>query len=214
MLGSRFLKPDHEGQHGPIYRCSKADSTACQRAYESTLRVAMRFRWSPGRRDPDAGGHGVSLHDYATGFIPSQDSGFMFAITLSPQDAPSMGVATHFAVGQVVGAHPEISDTGVFVIGGNTAFVFGRMKPRDQRVHSVTRSSKTSSRCGRPGVFVFIAEPAATSPWRQNTQSQYQLTLQSADLKEVYQWTRACRQDAPNPGMVDINSDMQISSPQ
>jgi hydrophobic/amphiphilic exporter-1 (mainly G- bacteria), HAE1 family len=42
----------------------------------------------------------------------------------------------------------------------------------------------------------------------------YQLTLQSANLKEIYSWAPRWCSDAQMPGFVDVNSDLQIASPQ
>ena len=51
-----------------------------------------------------------------TGFIPSQDSGFMFAGTLGPQDISFDSMAAHnHAVGEILRAHPDVQDVGVFV---------------------------------------------------------------------------------------------------
>jgi len=72
------------------------------------------------------------------GFIPSQDSGFMFAGTLGPQDASFDWVAAHnHAAGELMRAHPDVAHVGVFVVGGNQAFMFANMKPREERARSV-----------------------------------------------------------------------------
>jgi hydrophobic/amphiphilic exporter-1 (mainly G- bacteria), HAE1 family len=49
----------------------------------------------------------------------------------------------------------------------------------------------------------------------QRTTSEYQLTLQSVNLDEIYQWTPVLVQKMRTlPGFVDVNSDMQIASPE
>ena len=49
----------------------------------------------------------------------------------------------------------------------------------------------------------------------QRTTSEYQLTLQSVNLDEIYQWTPVLVDKMRQlPGFVDVNSDMQIASPQ
>src|SRR5438270_9699137 len=44
MLASRFLRHDREERHGAIYRLFEWGFNTMQRFYESSLRIAMRFR--------------------------------------------------------------------------------------------------------------------------------------------------------------------------
>jgi HAE1 family hydrophobic/amphiphilic exporter-1 len=142
----------------------------------------------------------------------------MFAISMAPQDASFKWVSEHNqAAGEVVRAHPEIQDVGVFVIGGTQSFIFGRMKPREERQHSVDQiiEQLRPQVAKVPGLFVFMQNPPPITVSGQFAQSVYQLTLQSANLEELYQWapklTGAMR---GLPGFVDVNSDLQIASPQ
>src|SRR5208282_2034314 len=43
MLGSRYLKSDHESRHGFFYRALEGGFNTLARWYEVTLRVALRF---------------------------------------------------------------------------------------------------------------------------------------------------------------------------
>src|SRR5258708_12652858 len=139
MLGSRFLKHD-TGRHGPAYRFLEWGFNSMQRGYEVTLGYAMRFRLvTLGVAVAMLFGTYYLFTTMPTGFIPSQDSGFMFAITLAPQDASFDWVASHnYAAGEAVRAHPDVRDVGVFVIGGTRSFVFATMKPPPQRLHPLT----------------------------------------------------------------------------
>ena len=97
----------------------------------------------------------------------------------------------HYAAVQIVRAHPDVQDVGAFVIGGNRAFLFTRMKPRAQRQHSVDEiiadlRPKISS---VPGIFVFMQNPPPITVSGQYAASAYQLTLQSTNLKEIYEWS-------------------------
>src|SRR5436309_11935853 len=44
MLGSRFLKSDHQASHGWAYRTLEGAFNTLTNWYERTLRIAMRFR--------------------------------------------------------------------------------------------------------------------------------------------------------------------------
>jgi len=66
-----------------------------------------------------------------------------------------------------------------------------------------------------PGLFVFMQNPPPITVSGQNSPAAYQLTLQSVNLKEIYQWAPLLTDKMRAlPGFVDVNSDMQISSPQ
>ena len=67
-----------------------------------------------------------------------------------------------------------------------------------------------------PGLLTFMQNPPPITVSGQNSASAYQLTLQSANLKEIYDVDAAAggRRCAQLPGFVDVNTDMQISSPQ
>ncbi|HMC98088.1 MAG TPA: efflux RND transporter permease subunit, partial [Flavobacteriales bacterium] len=219
MLGSRFLKSDHDTRHGPMYRLLEGGFNTMQRAYESTLGIAMRFRVvTLGIAVLMLVGTVYLFVTMPTGFIPSQDSGFMFAITLAPQDASFDWVASHnYAAGEAVRAHPDVRDVGVFVIGGTRSFIFATMKPREQRVHSVDQiiEQLRPRVAAVPGLFVFMQNPPPITVGGQPGQSLYQLTLRSANLNEIYQWApQLTNKMRALPGFVDVNSDMQIASPQ
>ena len=203
-----------------MYRTLEGGFNALARWYESTLRIALRFRLATLTVAILMLVGTVYLYKtMPTGFIPSQDSGFMFAAALAPQDASFDWMASHtVAAGRILSAHPEIAHVGVFVIGGTNAFMFANMKPREQRRFSVDQiieqlRPQVFSRI--PSLLVFMQNPPPITVSGQNSQSAYQLTLQSASLGDIYEWapklTARMRQI---PGMVDVNNDMQISSPQ
>jgi HAE1 family hydrophobic/amphiphilic exporter-1 len=153
-----------------------------------------------------------------TGFIPSQDSGFMFAIVFGPQDISFESMAKHHrAIAREVSKHPEVENVGAFLPGGNQGFVFARMKPRDEREHSVDEiiEQLRPMVATVPGLFTFMQNPPPITVSGEQGASAYTLTLQSANLKEIY--AAAAQLEAKMrelPGFVDVRADMQISSPQ
>jgi HAE1 family hydrophobic/amphiphilic exporter-1 len=219
MLGSRFLKHERHGRHGVGYRALENGFNLLQRWYEVTLAIAMRFA-------PVTLAIAVLMLvgtvylfvTMPTGFIPSQDSGFMFAGTLAPQDASFDWVSSHnHAAGEILRAHPDVQNVGVFVVGGNQAFMFGRMKPRDQRTHSVDQiiEQLRPGMASIPSLLVFMQNPPPITVSGQNSASAYQLTLQSVNLKEIFEWApQLTNKMRALPGFVDVNNDMQIASPQ
>jgi HAE1 family hydrophobic/amphiphilic exporter-1 len=224
MLGSRFLKSEHESRHGAVYHALEGGFNLLARWYESTLRIALRF-------------HPVTMlvavamlvgtfylfFHMPTGFIPSQDSGFTFGVVVGPQDISFDSMAQHLRqVAQIVQADPNVSIVGAMggVGGGqsNQAFVFANLKPRDQRALSVDQmiDELRPKLMAVPGVFTFLQNPPPISVSGQFGTSAYQLTLQSSKLEDIYTWgPQLMAKMQKLPGFVDVNdTELQAASPQ
>ncbi len=218
MLGSRFLKPSREAHHGAAYRFLENGFTALARWYEYSLGIALRFRLATlGVAVLMLAGTVYLFLTMPTGFIPSQDSNFFFGVTQGPQDISFESMAKHNrAVSETVRSQRYVDGVGAFVMGGNQAFFFVRMKPRDQRALSVDQAIEDlrPKVMSVPGVFTFMQNPPPITVSGQNSASVYQLTLQSTNLNEIYVWApKLMARMRQLPGFVDVNTDLQISSP-
>ncbi len=219
MLGSRYLKHDSEKKHGLGYRALEGGFNGLARWYEATLRIALRFHVA-------TFGVGVLLlvgavylyRTLPTGFIPPQDSGFFFGVTQGPEDISFDSMAAHErAIGAIVRAQPYADAVGSFLMGGNQAFFFVRMKPRDRRALSVDQAIEglRPQLFAVPGVFSFLQNPPPITVTGQDSASAYQLTLQGSSLPEIYSWApRLMERMGRLPGFVDVNTDMHITTPQ
>jgi hydrophobic/amphiphilic exporter-1 (mainly G- bacteria), HAE1 family len=219
MMGSRFLGMSRDARHGHLYHALEAGFNALARWYESTLAIAMRFRFATLMIAVLMLVGTVYLFvTMPTGFIPSQDSGFMFAVTQGPQDISFESMARHHrAVAEIIRAHPDIQDVVAFVPPGNQAFVFSHMKSRDERQHTVDQiiEDLRPKVAAAPGLFTFMQNPPPITVTGQSSASVYQLTLQSANLQEIYRWAPLLMDRMRRlPGFLDVNTDMQISSPE
>ncbi len=219
MLGSRYLKPEHHGEHGWFYHVLEGGFNAMARWYERTLRIALHFRLATLAVAALMLVGTVYLYvTMPTGFIPSQDSDFMFAVTMSPQDTSFDAAAAHVhAVADIVRHEPGVRDVGAFVVGGTQNFLFARMQPRDQRKLSVDQTIEDlrPKVMQVPNIFTFMQNPPPITVTGQHSASAYQLIVQSGNLGEIYRWAPQLAQKmGAIPGIVDVNTDMQISSPQ
>jgi HAE1 family hydrophobic/amphiphilic exporter-1 len=224
MLGSRFLKSEHETRHGGLYRLLEGGFNLLTKWYEATLHIALRF-------------HPVTMLvavlmlagtvylflTMPTGFIPSQDSGFTFGVVIGPQDMSFDSQAQHLRqVAATLRADPNVDGVGAMGgVGGaqsNQAFVFANLKPRDQRALSVDQTIEElrPKFMAIPGVFVFMQNPPPISVSGQFGTSIYQLTLQSSRLEDIYTWgPQLMAKMAKLPGFVDVNdNELQAASPQ
>ena len=224
MLGSRFLKSEHESRHGAVYHLLEGGFNLLARWYEATLRIALRF-------------HPVTMLvavamlvgtiylfvNMPTGFIPSQDSGFTFGVVVGPQDMSFDSMAQHLhQVAAILQADPNVEGVGAFGGAGtgasNQGFVFANLKPRSQRPLSVDQliEALRPRFMTVPGVFTFMQNPPPISVSGQFGTSIYQLTLQSSKLDDVYTWgPQLMAKMQQLPGFVDVNdNELQAASPQ
>ncbi len=219
MLGSRFLRMDHGKRHGWLFNLFERGFGMLASAYESTLRIALRFRLATvGLAVLLLVGTVWLFRQMPTGFIPSQDSGFFFAFTMAGQDVSFESMARHeVAVSEIARHDPNVSDVGVFLMGGNQGGFFALLKPRAQRALSVddTIGELRGKFFMVPGILAFPQNPPPITVSGQFTASAYQLTLQSTDLSQLYVWTpKLVQAMSALPGFVDVTSDLQIASPQ
>jgi HAE1 family hydrophobic/amphiphilic exporter-1 len=122
-----------------------------------------------------------------------------------------------YAVAEIARRDPNVADVGVFVMGGNQGGFFAKLKPRSERALTVDEViTHLRPRFFQvPGILAFPQNPPPITVSGQYSSSVYQLTLQSASLKDLYAWTpRVVQAMSGLPGFVDVNSDLQVASPQ
>ena len=202
MLGSRFLKSEHETRHGLLYRALGGGFDLLLRWYEFTLRIALRFSLGyAGGGDSDAGGDGISLLQHADR-LHSQP-GQRLHVRHDPGPAGHL-VRIH---GEAPARHrrggargPQRSDRGsvrdgrqpgVFLRGYEAPF------PATLSVDQIIEELRPKV-MAVPALFTFMQNPPPITVSGQNSASVYQLTLQSANLNEIYTWApQTGGQDAP-----------------
>ena len=219
MLGSRFLSYRHDVPHGHVYRGLEAGFEALTRGYDYTLQRVLHYRLATVLFAFGLLGGTVYLFfTMPTGFIPSQDSGVLFGATLAGQDISFLSMAKHTrAVVDVVAQDPAVSDSFAFASDGNSGIVFARLKPRSERKLNVDQviGRLRPKLAAVPGILVFLQNPPPITISGQNSNSAYQMTLQSTNLQEIYNWVpRITERMRALPGFVDVNTDLQIRSPQ
>ncbi|HXJ38656.1 MAG TPA: efflux RND transporter permease subunit, partial [Bryobacteraceae bacterium] len=219
MLGSRLLRMDHKAKHGRMYRILESGFEAMSGVYDRSLRAVLRYRFVTLLvAFALLGGTVYMFNIMPKGFIPSQDSGFFFAFLMGPQDTSFESMARHgYAASELVRHDPNVSDVGTFLLGGNQGAFFAKLKPRDQRQLTVDQviAELRPKLFSIPGILAFPQNPPPITVSGQFSTSAYQMTLQGPDLKDLYDWTpRIVDKMRTIPGFVDVNSDLQVASPQ
>jgi HAE1 family hydrophobic/amphiphilic exporter-1 len=219
MLASRFLQVSHGGRHGWIYRVLEAGFDALAHSYDYTLTKVLRHRFATILFAAIMLAGTVYLFiTMPTGFIPSQDSGFIFGITMAGQDISFESMAKHQrALADIIRRDPNVVNGVGFLPEGNQGFLFGALKPRSERKLNIDEIMEElrPQLATVPGVMTFLQNPPPITISGQFTTSIYQMNLQSVNLNEIYTWTpRLVDKMRQLPGFLDVNSDLQIASPQ
>jgi hydrophobic/amphiphilic exporter-1 (mainly G- bacteria), HAE1 family len=222
MLCSRFLRPPRES-HNVLYRASEHVFDGMLRVYEWTLRGVIRHR---ALTMLAAGGTlAASIYLFSLvpkGFIPSQDTGQIFTFTEAGQDVSFEGmVRNQSQLAAMFGANPNI-ELHMSMIGAtngaiNQGRIFAELKPRAERRQSADEiiNDMRARLNSVPGMRAYPQNPPLIRIGGQMTKGSYQYTLQGIDLQELYRAaTDFERRVRALPGMVDVNSDLQVASPQ
>jgi HAE1 family hydrophobic/amphiphilic exporter-1 len=223
MMCSRFLRPPHGG-HNRLYQLSERFFDGMLRIYDWTLQWAL--------------GHRVTImvtllltfvatawcfYVIPKGFIPTEDNGAIFAFTEAAQDVSFEAMAERQqAVTEVVLKNPHIQQLVSFIgaSGSSTVMNNGRwfalLKPRDQRPHADRIIQDLRPQLATvQGMRVYPQIIPTIRLGGQLTKAVYQYTLQAPDTAELYQWAPILFDRMRTlPGLQDVNTDLQISSPQ
>jgi len=231
MLCSRFLKPHvgsahaHDMPHGRLYRLSEGMFEGMHSFYERTLHASLRHRSLVlGVAAAMAVLTGVLVKVLPQGFIPTDDTGIVLVFTEAAQDISFEEMVRHQQAAAAIVAQQPYVDAFMSAMGGSGAVnatsnqgrIFMRLKPRSERP-SIDRimADLRQKLSVIPGVRAYPQVPPAIRIGGQLTKALYQFTLTGSDLPELYAAAGKLEQKfRAIPDLTDVNSDLQITSPQ
>jgi HAE1 family hydrophobic/amphiphilic exporter-1 len=228
MLCSRFLHPPSEHQNW-FQRGSEAVFNAMRDVYAWTLRGVLRHHVLT--MLTAAGTVVATYYLYGMvpkGFIPNQDTGQLNGSTEAAQDTSFDAMVTsQQAVAAIVGANPHVEafmssaggggGGGGGVGGSNAGRVFIRLKPASERKRSPEQiiEDLRPKLNAIPGIRTYLQNPPLVRIGGQVSRSLYQYTLQAPEIETLYRAAPEFEKKLREiPGLTDVNSDLQISSPQ
>jgi HAE1 family hydrophobic/amphiphilic exporter-1 len=223
MACSRFLRHGR-GSHGRLYAASERVFVGMLGVYDRTLKVAMRHaRFTLAIFVLTLVATAYLFTIIPKGFIPNEDTGQVFAFTEAAQDISFDSMVEHQrAVAAIVRQQPYVDNFMSSIGAGgtnvvpNTGRIFMRLKPRETRPSAdeiVQDLRKKLS--GIPGINVYPQVLPTIRIGGQLTKGLFQYTLQDADLATLYRWAPVLFDKLRAlPGFLDVNSDLQITSPQ
>src|SRR5262249_27741039 len=141
MLGSRYL-PALNRKHGILHRALERGFNAITRAYDHTLRGVLRHRLATMMvAIATLAGTAYIFRTIPTGFIPSQDGGYIFAVSMAGQDISYRSMADRQKkVADIMGKDPNVVGSLAFSQESNVGYGFSLMKPRSQRKLTVDQT--------------------------------------------------------------------------
>jgi hydrophobic/amphiphilic exporter-1 (mainly G- bacteria), HAE1 family len=218
MLCSRFLKPLHNRAHGRLYNFVEAGFDRALAFYGWSLRQTIRFK-------PITllvlalllAGTAYLFLLVPKGFIPSVDTGQLSGQVEAIQGIGFEAMEQHQRqVMDILKADPNVA-AFTSNVGGNSGRLNVDLKPRNERTLSADQiiDELRPKLASVPGVRVYLTNPPAIRIGGFQSRSQYQYTLQDTNTEELYRAAPKFEAALHTiPGLEDINSDLQITTPQ
>ncbi|MBS0234065.1 MAG: multidrug efflux RND transporter permease subunit [Proteobacteria bacterium] len=219
MMASRFLKDAKDQRHGRLYKVSEKGFDTLLKAYERGLDVVLRHQFV------------TLLVFFATfalsiylfvlipkGFFPQQDTGLITGQSEAAQDISFADMLRHQQVlGDIVRKDPDVAHVAMS-IGGGSALNSGRMyitlKPSGERHATADQIiARLQVQLAKvQGAKLFLQAAQDLNIGGRSSKTQYQFTLQSADINELNTWAPKLLEKMKSlPELRDVASDQQTS---
>ncbi len=218
MMASRFLRAHAEESHGRFYQWSERAFDAMLHGYERVLDLALRWRFV------------TLMIFFATlalsvylfviipkGFFPQQDVGLITATSEASQDISFAAmVDRQEALGKIVQADPDVASVAMVIGGsgraGNNGSMYITLKPRDERsadaMQIISRLRPKLEKVQGARLFMQAAQDVRLGG--RPTRTQFEFTLQDANLDELNQWApKILTKMKTLPELRDVATDQQ-----
>lgn len=220
MLCSRFLRVSHDSsERNPIFKLSEATFDGMLNFYHTSLEKAIRHRGMVLVLFFGLLAATVFLFSTVSkGFMPTEDTGQLFGATEGPQGISFSDMVKYQSkLADIVAKDPNVASVMSSVDNGNTGRIFATLKPMSERslkAEAIIQKLRPQL-SSVPGIRIFLQAPPAIRMGGQLSKSLYQFTLQSPDTVTLYKMTTRLQEKlATLPGLMDVNSDLQITNPQ
>ena len=222
MLCSRYLSPPSE-HHGALFNATEKVFDGMRSLYAWTLRGVMRQRaFTLAVALGTLVGTVYLVTIVPRGFIPPTDTRQLQGQTEARQDISFEAMKERQQqVAKILAADPNVEELSSFVGGNlsasmNLGRVFLLLKKRSERTMTPEQviDELRPKLNALPGVRTFLTNPPLVRIGGQQSRSLYQVTLQADDTAVLYPAAAQFEQRMRSiPGLVDVNSDLQVRSP-
>jgi HAE1 family hydrophobic/amphiphilic exporter-1 len=222
MLSSRFLKAEGGTEHGRVYTITEAWFDRALSWYDLGLTWSLRHRLSiMGLTVAMMAATAWLFVAIPKGFLPDQDTGQLVAFTEGQEGIGFDALIAHQKqIMAIVQADPAVdafmSSCGARNnVGANQGIVFMRLKARAEREPVGVVIARLRAKVAVvPGMRVFFQNPPPIRLGGRLTKSQYQLTLQSTDTKDLYEFAPKLEAEMRKLKEVrDVTTDLLLKNP-
>jgi hydrophobe/amphiphile efflux-1 (HAE1) family protein len=220
MMAARLLRPQVGRAHGRLYAATERGFAALLRGYDRGLSWVLDHRALMLAVTVAAAAVTVWLYVIVPkGLFPQQDSGQLIGTVEAPQDVSFETMkARQEAVNAAVLSHPAIAHVTSFTGGQdakNTGRLFIALKPLGERKETADQviAQLRPRVAGIPGVNLFVQSVQDVRVGGRSARTQYQYTLQDANLEELREWApRVLEALRALPELRDVASDQQTQA--
>jgi hydrophobe/amphiphile efflux-1 (HAE1) family protein len=215
MMCSRVLKDEHKAAHGKAYMAFERMFDALLAGYRGLLDRVLRHQRLTLLSFLVTVGLTVFLYIVIPkGFFPQQDTGMLYGQAETSQDSSFAAmVDRQQQINKILSEDPDIDNYSSYVGGQyNIARSFIGLKPWSQRKYNADQIiARLNAKAAQvTGVRYFMQSRQDVNLNAQLARTQYQFTLEDADLDELNQWApRMLEKMKTLPQIRDVASDQQ-----
>jgi HAE1 family hydrophobic/amphiphilic exporter-1 len=225
MMSARFLKAEHDKKQGRLYVFIERGFEWLLGIYDRTLAKVLTFRKLTLAFSLLVLIATVVLFQrIPKGFLPTEDFNQVMVSTEAVEGISFEAVrARQMEVAKIVKAHPDVEafmssvgSRGNFG-GSNSGTMFVRLKPRSDRDKSAQQIAaelmpKVNS---IPGMRAFVQVPPTIRIGGMISKSEYQLTLQGTEPKDLYRFAPLLAEELSKSQIVkDVTTDLLLKNPE
>jgi hydrophobe/amphiphile efflux-1 (HAE1) family protein len=224
MMCARLLSDDSHKKRGRLYQWSERGFDLLLNAYESTLKISLRFRFlTLMAMFATIVLTGYLYYVIPKGFFPLQDTGMLFAISEASQDIsfPAMA-ARQQALMKIVMQDPAVESVSDFMgPGGSTPTLnqgrgFVVLKPLEERkISALDVIARLQPKLRQvQGATLYLQPAQDITIGARISKTQYQYTLYDADSRELDHWTEVFLNKMRSmPQISDVATDQENAGP-
>ena len=223
MMCAHLLKPEHEAQHGRLYRLLEAAFDGLLSAYERGLRVVLRHRFLTLLVMLGT----IVLTGYLfilipKGFFPQQDTGLIIAVPQAADDISFQAMEQKMeAAFAIILKDPAVASIGAQIGASgaqtlNEGKMFITLKPESQRTASADQVIRRlgTKLASLDGLTVYMQAAQDITIGARVARTQYQYTLVDADAAELAHWAPIFLGKLKSlPEITDVASDQESAGP-
>jgi HAE1 family hydrophobic/amphiphilic exporter-1/multidrug efflux pump len=221
MMCARFLQDERHAKHGRLYLMMESFFDGMRDFYAVGLRWVLRHQFFTLMVLFATIAATVWLYVIIPkGFFPQQDTGFIYGIGEASQDASYIQMSERAqAVSDLILADPDVESMADAVGSAgnppNTARFFINLKPKPGRTNSADAIIRRlrGKLAALPGMNVFLQAAQDINVGGRFTRTQYQYTLEDADLNELNHWAPLLLDKMKDlPALRDVATDQQTNA--